>query len=328
MIIGYKIVRYFVFLILLVITGLYFVKGISIPYLTSFYTAIDDAYYVLPSYFLESPEDEYQIDDYISTICQPFQDIMDPFFHDIALDVTLRSALSKNISDLEYLIAQYFSYRDDFLDIIIYDGKTILYKYADGIFPKVLSFSREVRIDGHLLTVQVIFRDRILQETLDNMKVAVVVYAGGRWFYSSQNPYLDQKKLELIARYQEHDNGEKVLNQHTILSIERSDYMTFFLLQQEQDPFIISIVRFFYLLIFPMVWILFFLLDRGIYNSLKNHVQQKELLSTMIKQGVDENSDLEWLDHFVHTEEFVEKEVDLQVEPKPVDILKNNDDQG
>ncbi len=320
----YKLTRYCCFLILLMITGLYFFKSIKIPYLSNLYTGIDQVYINILNDFKDETDidTETLITQSSLDLLKTPQMVINNFFNDISTEYALGESIKRNHEDLEYLISEYLQHYKYFRDFVVYQDETIVYKYRQLYSLSVIEFEYEKELrDATNVVVKFVFDLAMLQVELNKIDTRMYVLYNDTILYSQKIQSLASEDIKkYIKPYQNSDKPQTYSNDSKGLYIntitENLKYpLTIFIVDKNSVFNIGYLAQFLFILLFPALFILLITLDQIIYRKVKNlednKIHNKSLKNMTVSNFEDENS-LEWIDQWAELEDIVIKDVTVK----------------
>lgn len=305
----YKIIRYFFFLVFVMITVCYFLPRNYMPWLSGFYTSLENTYNSIPEYFnMGKPDTGYfVIDDTKNNLLLPIERDVQNFFNDISSEFAIDSAIDRRFDDLNYLIQTYLIQNKFFEDVVLYYDDKMIYKKNQQISknPIVLQYQQKTR--RGMIVIDFIFNNMLLQDYVKNSDSPhTILYYRSKYFQSSENIKLTKK----LIQYQQKTNGQYDFSSRYYLHKKLIDHNLIFPITvyylEEKKASVAGFFQFLFLMLFPIFWGGIMVIDKSIVYGIQQHKirqNQKEFLAQNNLMDIDEDDSLDWLDEFVREEE-------------------------
>lgn len=305
----YRTVRYFFFLMFVSFIVLFFVPRHFIPGLSSVYEVIENMYYSIPKYFNTNQQNMGNniIENAEKKILSvPKQDIQN-FIEDISSDFALDLAIDRNFDDLNYLISAYLMHNSSFEDIILYFNNEIIYKQNQQVSLSPIVFKQKRNIRRGIVTIEFIFKNELLSEFIKKNHDSLILNYRSQMFYTPNNSDIyTNTTLYLNKEDGRYDfNNRYYLYKKTVLQGLEFPISIFYI---EKKQFSVgNIFQFLYLLLIPMIWILFVFIDNQIIKYIQQRRFHQEHQESLKIHDKNEEDSLDWLEEFVREEDEVSK---------------------
>lgn len=308
----YNIIRYFIFLLMVLFLGLFFVDDSQIPYLSKLNNSIKQYYIGLSKQSSDNLNENLfnkMMESDTKYIFQTIDKDITLFLNDLSIDSALQSVLLKEFDDLLFLMSEYLLSNEYFVDLLIYKDKKLFYKYNVKQFRDVFSLNYKQLSFGEIELVFV-FKDEMIYQKLNQIEEELYIVIDNKMFTSPHAHDLDTTiEKELIS----YTNGNT--NKIT-LSNGKSFYLYAYennMIKQKINVYRSESTQWnlgtFFQLLFICLTIVILgmivILDRIIFYKI---IHYKRYSNRESKIGESSEDNLEWLESFIETENINTKE--------------------
>ncbi|SFB67617.1 hypothetical protein SAMN02745150_00084 [Brevinema andersonii] len=319
----YRLLRYFIFLFIVIFSALFFVRHNFSPFsgLAEQFNRFDNFYASLSQKHndkIQETSSEQIVAEFEKILIFASREI-DFFINDIRFVPAVEDIFQHRFDDIEYLVREYLIGDKYFQDILVLYNDTVAYKYENSYIGSPLVFRKVVKVDDRDIILDFVYDVAILYQDIQinplplAVKYKTNIIASKSFQKDIFNPFLLKLNMNTIS------NGELLIQQgrnklyyHAVTNDLKYPFV-FFFSQQLEDIKLgqASILQWLIILSFPLVLIFLLVLDRIIINYLRNQLQIQEHKQRFAfftrndnkNKEEDINDSLMWLDRFIGVEE-------------------------
>lgn len=319
----YRLVRYFIFLFIIIFSALFFVRHNFSPFsgLAKQFNRFDNFYASLSQKHndkIQETSSEQIVAEFEKILISASREI-DFFINDISFVPAIEDIFQRRFDDIEYLVREYLIGDKYFRDILVLYNDIIAYKYENSYIGSLLVFRRVVKVDNKDIILDFVYDVALLYQDIQMNTLPLAVryktniIASKNFQKDTFNSFLLKLNMNTISNSGLlTQQGRNKLYYHTLTNNLKYPFV-FFFSEQLEDVKLgqASLLQWLIILSFPLVLIFLLVLDRIILNYLRNQLQIQEHKQRFAfftrndnkNKEEDINDSLMWLDRFIGMEE-------------------------
>lgn len=319
----YRLLRYFIFLFIVIFSALFFVRHNFSPFsgLAEQFNRFDNFYASLSQKHndkIQETSSEQIVAEFEKILIFASREI-DFFINDIRFVPAVEDVFQRRFDDIEYLVREYLIGDKYFRDILVLYNDTVAYKYENSYIGSPLIFRKPVKVDDKDIILDFVYDVAVLYQNIQINPLPLAVRYKTNIIASKSfqkdifNSFLLKLNMNTISNGGLlTQQGRNKLYYHAVTNDLKYPFV-FFFSQQLEDIKLgqASILQWLIILSFPLVLIFLLVLDRIIMNYLRNQLQIQEHKQRFAfftrndnkNKAEDINDSLMWLDRFIGMEE-------------------------
>lgn len=319
----YRLVRYFIFLFIIIFSALFFVRHNFNPFsgLAEQFNRFDNFYASLSQKHndkIQENSSEQIVAEFEKILISASREI-DFLINDIRFVPAIEDIFQRRFDDIEYLVREYLIGDKYFRDILVLDNDVVAYKYENSYIGSPLVFRRAVKVYNKDIILDFVYDAAVLYRDVQISTLPLAVryktniIASKNFQKDTFNSFLLKLNMNIISNSGLlTQQGRNKLYYHTLTNNLKYPFI-FFFSEQLEDVKLgqASLLQWLIILSFPLVLIFLLVLDRIIMNYLRNQLQIQEHKQRFAfftrndnkNKEEDINDSLIWLDRFIGMEE-------------------------
>lgn len=319
----YRLVRYFIFLFIIIFSALFFVRHNFSPFsgLAEQFNRFDNFYASLSQKHndkIEETSSEQIVAEFEKILISSSREI-DFFINDIRFVPAVEDIFQRRFDDIEYLVREYLIRDRYFRNILVVYKDLVVYQYENSYIGSPLVFRRSVEIDNKDIFLDFVYDVAILYQDIQMHTLPLAIryktniIASKNFQKETFNSFLLKLNMNTISNSGLlTQQGRNKLYYHKLTNNLKYPFV-FFFSEQLEDVKLgqASLLQWLIILSFPLTLIFLLVSDRIILNYLRNqlHIQEHKQRFAFFTRNDNKNKDedvndsLMWLDRFIGMEE-------------------------